>query len=82
MKVWTLLIHHKHGEDVTVFSTYDKALEYLHAYIEYWIKMEFEPSDFESEPNTPERIEEYMTNVDEYANIEETILDQKYEWNS
>lgn len=78
MKLWTLLIHHKHGEDVTVFLTYDKALEYLHAYVEYWIKMEFQSSDFISKPNTPERIEEYMSNSDEYANIEETILNQQY----
>ena len=36
MKVWVLVIDHKHGTDTYVFSTEEKAREHLDAYIFEW----------------------------------------------
>ena len=75
---YSLHIHHKHGDDVTIFSSREKAMRYLHAYVEQWIETDFPDRIFESHAGSNERIDEYMELTDEYANIEHVSLDPKY----
>lgn len=70
MKVWTLTLTHRHGEDVTVHSTRERVDEALHAHVIAWW-----PHELPDEPmtgNAPSDISDYFEKVqDESANIEE-----------
>ena len=69
-KVWTLVISHKHGDDLTVHGSKEDANRAIYAYVGGWWRREM--GDEETQTGNDEQdARDYFEKTEESANIEE-----------
>jgi hypothetical protein len=74
LKVWLLDVHHKHGNNVTVFHTEDGARHGLAEYARVWW------SDYEDLPEAPPEDDEavieayFNAATEEYYTLDEVVV--------
>lgn len=73
-KVWTLVISHKHGDDLTVHGTKEEANRALYAYVGSWWRREMGDEATQT-GNDEQDARDYFEKSEESANIEEHEVD-------